>query len=304
MRISSNTSAINSIYNLQKGQATFNRLTELTTSEQNVNRPSDDPTATSTLLNIGDTLKAIDKYSTNITKATTFLTITNNALTGISDTISQAKELVASISDGSDSATERQSVHDQLVSLKKQIIDYANTQSGDNTYVFGGTSNSTAPFSYTSNSYGGDGNQSQVEIAENSYQSLTVTGDRLLKGAGSNPSYGSTDILQTLDNLISAVGDSTTASDATAIQQGAKDLEAGASQINNAQIDVAARMKRLETMATMNTNSKNTLENVVSDIQNVDLTTVGVQLSQQQSAYEAALAATAKISSLSLLDYL
>lgn len=303
MRISSNTSAINSIYNLQKQQATFNKLTELTTSEQNVNRPSDDPTSTSTLLNVGDTLKAIDKYSTNITKSTTFLTVTNNALTGISDTISQAKTLVASISDGSDSATERQSAHDQLVSLKKQIIDYANTQSGD-TYVFGGTSSSTAPFSSTNNTYSGDGNQSKVEIAENSYQNITITGDRLLKGTGSNPSYGSTDILKTLDNLISAVGDSTTASDATAIQQGATDLEAGASQVSNAQIDVAARMKRLDTMATMNTNNKNTLANVVSDIQTVDLTTVGVQLSQQQSAYEAALAATAKISSLSLLDYL
>jgi len=303
MRISSNTAALNAIYNLQKGQTTLNRLTELTTSDQNINRPSDDPTATSTLLNISDALNAINQYSTNITKATTSLDATNNALTGISDTITQAKSLVDSISNGSDSASDRQSAHDQLVSLKQQLIDYANTQSGD-TYVFGGTSSATAPFSSTSNSYSGDSNQSKVEIAENSYQTVNITGDRLLKGSGSNPSYGSTDILKTLDNLISAVGDSTTTSDATALQQGAKDLEAGATQINNAQIDVAARMKRLDTMSTMNTNNKTTLENVVSDIQNVDLTMVGVELSQQQTAYEAALAATAKISSLSLLDYL
>lgn len=303
MRISSNTSALNAIYNLQKGQTTLNKLTELTTSDQNINRPSDDPTSTSTLLNISDSLNAINQYSTNITKATTFLNVTSNALTGISDTITQAKSLVDSISDGSDSASDRQSAHDQLVALKQQIIDYANTQSGD-TYVFGGASSSTAPFSSTDNSYNGDSTQSKVEITDNSYQTVNITGDRLLKGSGSNPSYGSTDILKTLDDLISAVGDSTTASDTTAIQQGAKDLEAGATQISNAQIDVAARLKRLDTMSTMNTNNKTTLENVVSDIQSVDLTTVGTELSQQQTAYEAALAATAKISSLSLLDYL
>ncbi|GFE61479.1 flagellar hook-associated protein FlgL [Geobacter sp. AOG2] len=303
MRISSNTSALNAIYNLQKGQTTLNKLTELSTSDQNINRPSDNPTSTSILLNISDSLNAINQYSTNITKATTLLNVTSNALTGISDTITQAKSLVDSISNGSDSASDRQSAHDQLVALKQQIIDYANTQSGD-TYVFGGTSNSTAPFSSTSNTYNGDSNQSKVEITENSYQTVNITGDRLLKGSGSNPSYGSTDILKTLDDLISAVGDSTTASDAAAIQQGAKDLEAGATQINNAQIDVAARLKRLDTMSTMNTNNKTTLENVVSDIQSVDLTTVGVELSQQQTAYEAALAATAKISSMSLLDYL
>jgi len=303
MRISSNTSALNAIYNLQKGQTTLNKLTELTTSDQNINRPSDDPTSTSTLLNISDSLNAISQYSTNITKATTFLNVTSNALTGISDTITQAKSLVDSISNGSDSASDRQSAHDQLVALKQQIIDYANTQSGD-TYVFGGTSSSTAPFSSTDNSYNGDSTQSKVEITENSYQTVNITGDRLLKGSGSNPSYGSTDILKTLDDLISAVGDSTTASDTTAIQQGAKDLEAGATQVSNAQIDVAARLKRLDTMSTMNTNNKTTLENVVSGIQSVDLTTVGTELSQQQTAYEAALAATAKISSLSLLDYL
>jgi len=303
MRITSNMTANNAIYNLQKGQTTLNKLTELTTSDQNINRPSDDPTSTSTLLNISDSLNAISQYSTNITKATTFLNVTSNALTGISDTITQAKSLVDSISDGSDSASDRQSAHDQLVALKKQIVDYANTQSGD-TYVFGGTSSSTAPFSSTSNSYSGDDNQSEVEVTENSYQTVNITGDRLLKGSGSNPSYGSTDILKTLDDLISAVGDSTTASDTTAIQQGAKDLEAGAAQVDNAQIDVAARLKRLDTMSTMNTNNKTTLENVVSNIQSVDLTTVGTELSQQQTAYEAALAATAKISSMSLLDYL
>jgi flagellar hook-associated protein 3 FlgL len=57
-------------------------------------------------------------------------------------------------------------------------------------------------------------------------------------------------------------------------------------------------------MPTMNTNNKTTFQNGVSDIQRVDLTKGGVELSQQQTAYEAALSATAKISSLSLLDYL
>jgi flagellar hook-associated protein 3 FlgL len=303
MRITSNMTANNAIYNLQNSQTTLSRLTELTTTQQNVNQPSDDPTSTSTLLNISDSLNSITQYSANITKATTFLNVTNTALTGISDTITQAKTLVASITNGSNSASDRQSAHDQLVLLKQQIIDYANTQSGD-TYVFGGASSSSPPFSSASNTYNGDSTQSKVEVTTNSYQTVNITGDRLLQGTGSNPSYGSTDILKTFDNLIAAVGDSTTASNATAIQQGANDLAAGADQVNNAQVDVAARMKRLDSMSTMNTNNKTTLENVVSDIQTVNLATVGVQLSQQQAAYSAALSATAKISQLSLLNYL
>jgi len=303
MRITSNMTANNAIYNLQKAQTTLNKLTYLSTSEQNINQPSDNPTATSTLLNINDSLNAINQYSTNITNATTILNVTNDALTGISDSIAQAKKLMASMTSGSDDPSTRQSAYDQLAAIKQQIIDYGNTQSGDS-YVFGGTDTSTPPFSSTSNAYSGNSQQSKVEVTTNSYQTVNITGDRLLGGSGSNPSYGTTNILQTLDNLMAAVGDSTTASNVANIQQYTSDLDAGATQVNNAQVDVAARLQRLDTMSTMNTNNKNTLENVIDNIQSVDLTTVGTELNQQQTAYQAALSATAKISQLSLLNYL
>jgi flagellar hook-associated protein 3 FlgL len=303
MRITSNMTANNAIYNLQKAQTTLNNLTELTTSEQNINQPSDNPTATNTLLNINDSLNAINQFSTNITNATTVLNVTNDALTGISSSIAQAQTVMASMTSGSSDPSVRQSAYDQLATIKQQIIDYGNTQSG-NTYVFGGTDTSTPPFSSASNAYGGDSNQSKVEVTTNSYQTVNITGDRLLEGTGSSPSYGSTNILQTLDNLMAAVGNSTTASNVTNIQQYSNDLNAGATQINNAQVDVTARMQRLTTMSTMNTNNQNTLQNVVGNIQSVDLATVGTELNQQQTAYQAALSATAQISKMSLLNYL
>jgi flagellar hook-associated protein 3 FlgL len=217
------------------------------------------------------------------------------------------------LTSGSSDPSIRQSAYDQLATIKQQIIDYGNTKSG-NTYVFGGTVTSTPPFSLVgaTNTYNGNSTQSSVEVTTNSYQAVNITGDRLfgLSGALSSgppipsPSYGSADILGTLDNLMAAVGDNTTASNVANIQQYTKDLDAGATQVNNAQVDVAARLQRLNTMSTMNTTNKNTLENVVGNIQTVDLATVGTELSLQQTAYQAALSATAQISKMSLLNYL
>ncbi|MGD0586040.1 MAG: flagellar hook-associated protein FlgL [Oryzomonas sp.] len=313
MRITSNMTANNAIYNLQKAQTTLNNLTELTTSEQNINQPSDNPAATNTLLNINDSLNAINQYSTNITNATTVLNVTNDALTGISSSIAQAQQVMSTMTSGSTDPSVRQSAYDQLATIKQQIIDYGNTQSG-NTYVFGGTDSSTPPFSVVgaTNTYNGNSTQSSVEVTTNSYQVVNITGDRLLglPGASSSgppipsPSYGSTDILGTLDNLMAAVGNNATPSNVANIQQYSSALDAGATQINNATVDVAARMQRLTTMSTMNTNSQNTLQNVVGNIQSVDLATVGTELSQQQTAYQAALSATAQISKMSLLNYL
>lgn len=299
MRITTNMTANNAIYSLQQNLGNLSKLQELTTSQQNINTPSDDPTSAGVLMDIADKLKATDQYNSNITKASTFMQVTSTALTGISDFIAQAKSLVDSISSGTNDPTQRQTVSDQLTSLKKQIVDIANTQSGDQ-YVFGGASTSTPPFNNGNNTYAGDSTQLNIEVAQNSTQTMNITGDRVLKGTGSNPSYGTTDILQTFDNLITAVG----ANNVTNIQQGATALEAGAQQITNAQSDLASRMTRLDSMTKMNTNNQTTLQNIASNIQTVDLATVGVELSQQQTAYSAALSATAKISQMSLLDYL
>ncbi|GFE59510.1 flagellar hook-associated protein FlgL [Geobacter sp. AOG2] len=300
MRITTNMTANNAIYNLQQNLANLSKLQELSTSQQNINTPSDNPASAGVLLDIADRLKATDQYNSNITKASTFMQTTSTALTGISDFITQAKSLVDSISSGTSDATQRQTVSDQLATLKKQIVDMANTQSADGRYIFGGTTSATPPFNTTNNTYAGDGTQVNIEVAQNSTQAMNITGDRVLKGVGSSPSYGSTDILGTLDNLITAVN----ANDVTAMKQGATDLEAGAQQVTNAQIDLASRMTRLDSMTKMNTNNKTTLQNIASNIQEVDLATVGVQLAQQQTAYSAALSATAKISQMSLLNYL
>ena len=148
MRVTQNSSANNALYNLQQQRTRLDSLQESISSGQKVNRPSDDPIANGTLLNIGDRLKAIDQYSTNITKADSWVQFTATALTGMSDILSQTQKLIGTINSGSSDPSMRQSAHDQLVDLKKQIIDMANTQMGDQ-YIFGGAISNTPSFSQT-----------------------------------------------------------------------------------------------------------------------------------------------------------
>lgn len=303
MRVTANMSADNSIYNIQLGRARLDKLQETISSGQNVNRPSDDPISGRVLLEIGDKLKAIDQYSSNVSKATSWSKFTSTALDGMSNIVNLAKKLAGTINTGSSDPGIRQSAHDQLVDLKKQLVDMANTQYGDQ-YIFAGADNTAPPFNYVDNTYGGDGTQLSIEIGQNSVQALNVTGDRLLLGTGTSPSYGSTDILTAFDNLITAVGDSVTPSDVPAISLASKDLEAGAKQLNIASSDLLSRMTRLDNMNTLNGNTKNTLLSISTSVQEVDYAKLGIQLTSQKTAFDASLAATAKVSGLSLLDYL
>jgi flagellar hook-associated protein 3 FlgL len=303
MRITQKIMASNSLYYLQQQQQGLNKLQEQLSSESNINRPSDDPVNTRLLLSIGDQLKANSQYNANITQATTSLQMSTTALQGMSDAMQQAKSLIDSIATGSTDTTVISSVVSQLKALKQNIVDYGNIQLG-NQYLFGGANNSTPPFTSpttydgTSNSYGGDGTAINVEIGPSSKLQTNVPGDQVLTGTGNTPP--TPNILQTFDDLIAAVQSNNVA----AIQTGAQNLENGADQITNVASDVASRLIRLNNASTMNTNTQNTLESIAGNIQNVDMAKLGVELTQQQTAYQASLSATAKISQMSLLDYL
>jgi len=384
MRVTANMTAELSVYNIQQGRSRIDKITEKLTTYQMINRPSDDPVSSGTLLDIKEKVTAYDQFNVNITKCKSWLEVTTNGLTGISDILDAARNLVSGSSSLSiQDPTQRQVMHDQLIEIKKQLIEMGNVQYGDQ-YIFGGGNNLVPPFSQKSgtltsgisgvtmattdmaalkdgmsvsgigipagtfiknldttlgtfdlvnssgtlipatagdgatastlNFFSGDSTQREVEITTNTRQAFSTTGDRLLLGSGdsslggvaSDPTYGSTNILQVMDELLAAVGDSDPANtgDAVAVSAAAKKLESASKQVNAAITINSSRILRVDNMTILNDINKSTLTTISTSIQNVDLAKYGMQLNAEQTAFQASLAATARISSMSLLDYL
>jgi flagellar hook-associated protein 3 FlgL len=296
MRVTPGMTADNALYNLQKGRTLLGRTQEQIASGSVINRPSDDPITTRQLLDMENKLEKGEQYQSNIDKGNIWLNMTDTALEGMAAVISQARKVAANIGSGSTDQTVRDNAVAQLTELKKQLVDLGNTQLGDQ-YLFAGFKNDVPPFSKVSNIYGGTADDIAVEIDQNSRVAINVTGDELLKGSGS---YGSVDVLTTLDDLIAAIG----ANNATDIQSAAARLDGSSNQITNARSDVAGKMLRMESAENMITRNKAMLQNVIADTQGVDYVQAAVELNMQQTAFEASLSATAKITQLSLLDYL
>ncbi len=295
MRITANATAYNALYNIQQGRSKLDTLTEKIASELNVNRPSDDPIATSLLLSTNDRLQAVEQYGSNISKTNTWLSMTSTALQGISDTLTTAKSLMSTIGSGTSDQTARESVVAQLTALREQLADFGNTKYLDQ-YLFSGSQTATKPFDRTvgSTGYNGDSIVNSVRIDSAATEELNITGDQVLT------SSTGVNILDTMDQLITAV----TNNDVASIQSLTADLDTGFNQITNLQTEVASRITRLDGAANMLKITKTTLENIISDTQLADTTKLAVELSLQETAYKASLSATAKILNLSLLDYL
>ncbi len=371
MRVTANMTAELSVYNIQQGRDRIDKITEKLTSNQMINRPSDDPVSSGTLLDVKEKITAYDQFNVNISKCKSWLEVTTNGLTGLSNILDAVRNMISGSSSLSiQDDTQRQVAHDQLVELKKQIVEMGNVQYGDQ-YIFGGGNNTVAPFnqqtgalkvgsktidnlvqtglaegmrvtgpgipdgttiinnsgvlelsveaeSPTTNPslingdpfnsdlviYTGDNIQRKVEITTNTTQYFSTTGGRLLLGIGEDPSYGTTNILQTMDELITAFGDKTNPGDATKVADAGKKLESASIQVNAAITINSSRILRVDNMALLNDINKTTLTAISTSIQNVDLAKYGMQLNAEQTAFQASLAATARISQMSLLDYL
>ncbi|ACM19001.1 flagellar hook-filament junction protein FlgL [Geotalea daltonii FRC-32] len=306
MRVTPGMTADNALYNLQQGRSKLDQLQEQIASGSVINRPSDDPISTRQILAMQNGVTEGDQYLSNIEKGNIWLNITNTALTGMSSIMAQVKTIASNMISTSTDANMIANATTNLTQLKNQLIDLGNTQIG-NQYVFGGFDNSTAPFD-ASGVFSGTDDPMKVDIARNSSVAINITGGDLLRGgtpavgAGSGATAGTrpADIIDSIDKLIAAI----TSSSAADIVDGVKNMKASADQIAAAQSTVAGNMMRLDNAKTMIVNNQNTLKNIISSKQNVDYAKAATELSQQQTAFEAALSATAKISRLSLLDYI
>lgn len=315
MRVTSNSTSYNALYNIQQNRAKLDALQEKIASGVNYSRPSDDPSKTSLLLSTNDRLNATKQYQSNITKANTWLGVTNTALEGMADTIATAKGLVNSIGSGSDDVTELGNIKTQLTALREQLADMGNT-TVQGQYVFAGANSDAAPFNRSVQSppgsatyYNGDSTVNRIHIDANATEELNITGDQVL--TASSPGVN---ILEVMDSLIESVSSMQTAattnnttlfqSSLSSLTSNTQQLEKGADQITAVQTEVASRLTRLDNASTLLDNTQNTMETIIGNIQEADYTALAVQLSLQETAFEASLSATAKITQMSLLDYL
>jgi len=298
MRITPGMTAANALYNLQQGRAKLDKIQEQIASGQVLNRPSDDPIGARQILDLENKMKEGMQYSSNITKGSLWLNITNTTLEGIFDVIELAKKAAADVASGTTDMTLRNSTVTQLTELKTRLVELGNTQLGDQ-YIFGGFKNDAPPFSTSDNTFNGTSDSIDIEIDLNSRVGINIAGDALLKGTGT---YGTppVDILQVFDDLIADI----TANDTGGIQQGIRDMVSSSHQVIDAQADLAGRLVRMDAAQTMVTRNQNTLKNIIASLQEVDYAKAATELTQQKTAFEAALASTAKITNLSLLDYL
>lgn len=297
MRVTQNTTANLVLNNLQTIRKRTEELEQQASTGYKVSRPSDDPVSAQQILRLKGLIAQGDQYDRNISNGVAWLSMGESAMSEMGNVLSRAKELTVQMANGTNNPNSLKAAQNEMVQLRSQMVLLGNTQLNGR-YIFGGFKNDTPPFD-PAGTFTGTDDDIQVEIDRGAFVPINYSGGDILRG-GTPPGSTGTDIIGVFDNLITALG----AGDQAAIQAELPNLEASTAQVLSVRTDLGARMNRVEGSRNILEEMKYSLTKVLSDKRDIDFMQVVSDLSKQQTAFEAAIAASAKVSQISLLDYM
>jgi flagellar hook-associated protein 3 FlgL len=271
-----------------------------------ITKPSDDPYAAGRALSLRSELAGVKQHERNVQEAQGWMTVTDTALSQITDMAQSARELVVQGSTDTLPQTSRNAIADQIDQLIAGMKQEANA-TYDGRYVLGGNRTNVRPYDSTTtktdplvpanDGYAGDTANQLREIGPSVTIGVNVHGDEVLGGAP-----GATgDMLGVLRNIATHLR----AGDTAAL--GTTDLKAMQDQIDNTlavRARVGAGMNRLETASSRLSEMEESATSMLSNTEDADMAETLVNFSTQQAVYQSALNAGARIVQTSLLDFL
>jgi flagellar hook-associated protein 3 FlgL len=273
-------------------------------SGKQLTRPSDDPYAVSRAMNLRQTMDANSQYQSNIGDAQGWQNATETALSGISDYLSTARDLVVQGSSDTLDAASRGTIADSIDQIIQGIKETANQQYAG-AYLMSGTASGTAPYTqgsddtYKGNAAGYDPAIPGVlrEIGPGVTMSINTVGQEVL-GDGQSANDGK------LLDVLRDVSDHLRANDGTSLRADLSKLDANQDTLLAARSRNGAKTNRLEAASSRLDDIGEALTKQLSDTEDADYAQTMIDFNSQSTAYQAALRAGANIVQSSLMDFL
>lgn len=278
--------------NLQRNMARGGALQEQLSSGKQISRPSDSPTGTINALALRGEIRSFEQYSRSADDGLGWLGAIDNALTESSGLVNKVRDLaLQGLNSGIASPGSREALAVEVDNIYEAMIGLANTRYLDRP-VFGGTTTGTSAYDETG-SYLGDGGQIMRSVGNNAKVQVQANGPEAFGD-------GDTQVFAVLQNISRSLRDN----DMSTLGSSLNSLDAAGNLLKGKLSDVGARYNHISRMQESAQDRLVALASRLSDVEDIDLPKVIMEMQMQKTSYEAALAATAKVIQPSLIDYL
>ena len=291
MRVTESIGYQNLLRDLARVQERLQIAQEQVSSNKKVTRPSDNPTAASDIVRIYSEKSETEQYERNLAFAESKLNFADTALDSVEHMVERARTL-GQLSFGN--PTTASLYTSEVNGLRDQLISTANTTHAGR-FIFGGSVTTTAPYVKAADatvSYQGNSQDVTLQVSRSSTVKTQIPGNQIFSG--------SVNIFQVMSDL------------ATAMQTGNKNgidaqvrkLEQFSETVSIARSKIGSYVNMAANVSAELTSARLSRENDLTQEQAANMAQAITELNLTQNALQATLAVGARISQLSLLDFL
>ncbi len=297
MRIATHSVSDTIVRQIQHLGTQQSRLQNQVATGQRIFQPEDDPSAVSRVLSLETEARQLAQYARNADRALEISQATFSGLRSLKVISDRATEL-GTLGTGANSADAMRAYASEVDQLIEQALQVGNTRLG-NDHLYAGTAVDTAPFTATRD---GSGRITAVAYTGNSDRSgIPLSATSVLEpGTDGATNTGIRDFIAQLVTL----RDSLLAGDRAALAAAHTSLIDSENLLVSALGEHGGIQSRIEASQTQQEELALSIESLVSSEIDADLPSTIVQLTQTQTAYQAALQSAANVMRLSLLDYI
>ncbi|HVM19838.1 MAG TPA: flagellar hook-associated protein FlgL [Egibacteraceae bacterium] len=279
--------------NLQYALSRLAKTQEQLSSGRLISRPSDSPVGTVSALRFRAEIRQTEQFARNADDGLAWLGNADRMLTSSLDQVRRARELTLQGANGSAGPDARNAIALEIEAIRDSLLGIANSQHAGRP-LFGGTGEATRPYA-PDGSYIADPPGPVVvarAVAPGESVRINITGPEVFGPEGANLFDVLTQIADDLRN------------DPAGLAGGMNALDERMRGITDALGDIGARTNRLEVMRDRAVDQIGALKHNLSEVEDIDLPATIMDLQLQETAYKAALSATARVLQPSLVDFL
>jgi flagellar hook-associated protein 3 FlgL len=278
---------------------------QLSTGKQ-ITKPSDEPDKASLVTRLESEIARQKSYQESIKAIEIRRKAEETALNSTSDVMFRMKELSVQAANDTLGAADRKTIALEMTELRNQILSLANSQDSNGNYLFAGSRVSQMPFSPDAKGvivYKGDQARMVVGVGDNRRMNQNIPGSDAFTnvvrddGKGGRVGIG---FFQAMGDLIEAVK----SSNRVAIQRGICEIDTLQQGLSDATAQVGTDLNVVDSQNNVLDEITLRLKTTMSDIQDLDYTEAITKMNKDQLALEAAQSSFAKISKLSLFNYI
>ena len=291
MRISENTTYLNFLRDLQLAEQSFAKSQATVSSGKRVLRPSDDPAAAADILRLTSQDAEATQFGRNLSMATSKLEAADGILSGVEEMIARIRNLgLMAVSD----IPRADHYLEEVRGLREQVLAAANS-SHQGSYLFSGSLAKTQPFVKapdSSVSYAGNSNVVAYQVNRTMTLQAQVPGSDVFSGA--------IDVFAVINDLADAIDNGDFAGINTQVRnlEDFTEILSTTRSLLGSTINVASSLETERAAAGLSRAKQR------DDIESANMAQAISELTRSQTSLQSTLATGARLSQLTLLDYL